>query len=192
MLSETKNDLLRDLGLEDLQSDSLEQLIKGDSRYIKDLRMNLSGFSRSKYLNAKEVALISLAIANNNGNRALEKAFSQKAREAEASEEEIAEALACASLLAANNVLYRFRHFVGKESYEKMPIGLRMQIMMKPVLGKELFELISTAVSAVNGCQACVQAHEASLLGHLESSEGRIFDAVRLAAVITSLGKIIY
>jgi alkyl hydroperoxide reductase subunit D len=63
--------------------------------------------------------------------------------------------------------------------------------MVKPVGGKEFFELISLALSAVNGCKMCVKSHEASLI-ELGSKEERIFEAVRLAAVITSLAKIVY
>jgi alkyl hydroperoxide reductase subunit D len=66
-----------------------------------------------------------------------------------------------------------------------------MNIMGRPVSGKEFFELISLAVSAVNGCEMCVSAHEASLI-ELGSKEDRIFEAVRLASVITSVSKIIY
>jgi alkyl hydroperoxide reductase subunit D len=66
-----------------------------------------------------------------------------------------------------------------------------MNIMARPVTGKEFFELISLAVSAVNGCEMCVKAHEASLI-ELGAREERIFEAVRLAAVITSLSKVIY
>ncbi|MCP4443425.1 MAG: alkylhydroperoxidase [Aureispira sp.] len=191
MSIETKNDLLKDLGLEDLSTPTLDALIEGESRYVKDLRMSLSGIRRSKELNAKEQALIALAIANNNHNKVLEAAFQKKAEAEGASKAEVAEALACTSLLSANNVLYRFRHFMGKETYDRMPAGLRMNIMMNPVLGKEFFELMSTAISAVNGCEACVRSHESSLL-KLDSKEKRIFDAVRLAAIITSLGKVIY
>ena len=51
-----------------------------------------------------------------------------------------------------------------------MPGKIKMNIMMKPVLGKEFFELMSLAVSAVNGCEMCVNAHENSLK-QLESTE---------------------
>jgi alkyl hydroperoxide reductase subunit D len=57
-------------------------------------------------------------------------------------------------------------------------------------LGKEFFELLSTAVSAVNGCQMCVTSHEKALLGH-GTTKQRIHDAVRLAAVIKSIAVII-
>ncbi len=192
MLNETLKDLLNDLGLEEnYNNPSLEMLLKGDSKYIRDLRMNVKGFWKSKELSEKEAHLISVAIANNNNNLVLESSFSAKAKEAGATEAEIADAIACASLLTVNNVMYRFRHFMGKESYEQMRAGLRMNIMLNPVLGKEFFELVSLAVSAVNGCEQCVKSHEASVL-HLGSSESRIFEAVKLASVISSLGKIIY
>jgi alkyl hydroperoxide reductase subunit D len=66
-----------------------------------------------------------------------------------------------------------------------------MNIMMNPVLGKEFFELVSLAVSAVNGCEMCVKSHEQSVL-QAGSSEQRIWDAIRLASIITSLSKIVY
>jgi lipoyl-dependent peroxiredoxin subunit D len=74
----------------------------------------------------------------------------------------------------------------GVEYYEKTPAGLRMNVMMNPVLGKELFELMSLAVSAVNGCERCVTSHESSVKQH-GASEAKIYDAIRLAGVIKSL-----
>jgi len=192
MLNETLKDLISDLGLpESYNNPSLSLLIEGDSKYLRDLRMNVKGFVKSKDLSEKEVYLISVAIASNNRNASLEVAYADKAIVAGASKAEVADAVACASLLTANNVLYRFRHFAGKESYEQMRAGLRMNIMLNPVLGKELFELLSLVVSAVNGCEQCVRSHEASLIG-LGTSEARIFEAIKLASVVTSLGKVIY
>jgi len=192
MLNETLKDLLIDLGLEENYSNqSLDMLLVGDSKYLRDLRMNLKGFWKSKDLSEKEAHLISVAIANNNGNFCLEKAFSAKAELSGATKAEIADAIACASLLTINNVMYRFRHFTGKESYEQMRAGLRMNIMLNPVLGKEFFELVSLCVSAVNGCEQCVKSHEASLIS-LGTSESRVFEAIKLSSVICSLGKVIY
>jgi alkyl hydroperoxide reductase subunit D len=72
-----------------------------------------------------------------------------------------------------------------------MRAGLRMNIMLNPVLGKEFFELVSLCVSAVNGCEQCVKSHEASLIS-LGTSEARVFEAIKLSSVISSLGKVIY
>jgi alkyl hydroperoxide reductase subunit D len=61
-----------------------------------------------------------------------------------------------------------------------------MNVMMNPVLGKEFFELMSLVISAVNGCERCVTSHENSVKQH-GATEQRIYDAIRLAAVIKSL-----
>lgn len=190
-MEETLKDLLADLHLDDGQATpNLKQLVAGESKYLRDLRMNLKTLYKSAVLSEKEVNLLALAIAANNKNSALTAHYSTAARETEASEAEIAEAIACASLLSSNNVLYRFRHFVGKESYEQMRAGIRMNIMMSPATGKEFFELMSLAVSAVNGCEMCVRSHEASVL-EAGGSEARIWDAVRIAAVVTSADRVV-
>ncbi|MCP4123389.1 MAG: alkylhydroperoxidase [Bacteroidetes bacterium] len=191
MMEETRKDLFNDLHIEgDNSSRTIKQLVAGNCKYIRDLRMNLKGIYKSKVLSAKEVSLLALAIATTNKNETLRNTYTVKAREFESSDAEIAEAMACASLLSSNNVLYRFRHYVGKESYEAMRAGIRMNIMMSPVTGKEFFELMSLAVSAVNGCEMCVKSHEASVL-KAGGSEERIWDAVRIASIITSADRMI-
>jgi alkyl hydroperoxide reductase subunit D len=103
---------------------------------------------------------------------------------------DIAETAACTSLLNANNVFYRFRHYVEKESYNAMPAGIKMSVMGNPVLGKEFFELMSLVVSALNGCEMCVKSHEESVKNH-GATESRIFDAIRLGSLLKSLSVII-
>lgn len=191
-MNETIQEILAELGIQTEHTNAtLMHLGAVDSKYLRDLKMNVKSVLASESLNPKESYLLALAIATNNNNAILVSAFSAKAKEHEATEAEVADAQACASLLAANNVFYRFRHFVDKEFYNNAPARLRMNIMMNPVLGKEFFELVSLAVSAVNGCEMCVKSHEQSVL-HAGSSEQRIWDAIRLASVITSLGKIVY
>jgi len=175
----------------DYRSDSLDLLEEGKSRYVADLKLNFKNSFESEQLSKKEVALLGVALAVNASNRVLKGFFVANATEEGATEAEIAEAVACASLLSANNVLYRFRHFVNKEKYNEIPARIKMNIMARPVSGKEFFELVSLAVSAVNGCEMCVKSHENSLI-ELGSKEERIFEAVRLAAVITSVSKVIF
>ena len=66
-----------------------------------------------------------------------------------------------------------------------------MNIMMNPVTGKHLFELMSLAVSAVNGCEQCVKSHEASLIG-LGATEEQVWDAIRIASVVASYDRIVH
>ena len=190
-MEETKLDLLSDLHLDHThKSAALEQLVAGESKYVRDLRMNLKSIYKSKALSELEVSLLALAIASNAKNVALSNAYSTNAKSAGATDAHIAEAIACASLLSSNNVLYRFRHFVGKESYENMRAGIRMNIMMSPVAGKEFFELMSLAVSAVNGCDMCVKSHEASVI-EAGGSEERIWDAIRIASIVSSADRVL-
>ncbi len=190
--SETTQEFLDLIGTDkDYRSDSLDLLEEGKSRYITDLKLNFKTSFDSEQLSKKEVALLGVALAVNASNRILKQFFIAKATEESATEAEVGEAVACASLLSANNVLYRFRHFVNKEKYNEIPARIKMNIMARPVTGKEFFELISLAVSAVNGCEMCVKSHENSLI-ELGTSEARIFEAVRLGAVITSVSKVIF
>lgn len=190
--TETINELLQNLGINtDFRTDSLNLLEKGESKYLRDLKLNLSSTLTSEHLTAKECALLGLATAINNNNGPLAQYYTRAAEESDATPAETAEAAGCASLLASNNIFYRFRHFTKKEKYSQIPARIRMQIMMKPVTGKEFFELMSLAISAVNGCEMCVNAHEDSLI-KLGTAEERIFDAVRIASLVTSAGKVIY
>jgi alkyl hydroperoxide reductase subunit D len=175
----------------DYRTESLTLLEEGNSRYLRDLKLNFSSTLTSEHLSPKEIALLGISVAVNEKNNVLINFFKKFALDNETTVEEIAEAAACASLLASNNVFYRFRHFTQKEKYTQIPARIRMQIMMKPATGKEFFELMSLAISAVNGCEMCVNSHEDSLI-KLGTSEERIFDAVRLASIITATGKIVF
>ncbi|WP_394840353.1 carboxymuconolactone decarboxylase family protein [Pendulispora rubella] len=95
----------------------------------------------------------------------------------------VEDAKAAAALMAMNNVYYRFRHMIGKQSYSDKPARLRMNRLAAPATNKADLELFSLAVSAIHGCEMCVQAHEKTVLEH-GLSEDQVHDAVRLAATI--------
>jgi len=190
--TETINELLQTIGLDTTyRNASLSLLEKGESRYVRDLKLNFNSTLTSAHLSEKECALLGLATAVNNNNIPLVDFYTAYAERTGATAEDTAEAAGCASLLASNNIFYRFRHFTQKEKYTQIPARIRMQLMMKPVTGKEFFELMSLTISAVNGCEMCVNAHEDSLI-KLGTTEERIFDAVRIASLVTSFGKIIF
>ena len=188
VLNETFSKLLDAVKVEGYTpSDNAEALMNVEARYLKDLKINVGNvMSNAQYVSKKEAALLALSTAVNEKSAILQKGFTVLAKEESATLEEIAEVVAATSLMNANNVLYRFRHFLHKDSYDSMPAGIKMSIMANPVLGKEFFELLSLAVSALNGCEMCVASHEASVRQH-GGSEQRIFEAVRLAAVVKSL-----
>lgn len=159
------------------------------SKYLRNLKLNLKSTLKSDYLSEKELLLMALALSANSKSPVLSQSFLSQCIQSGVSQEEIGDTLACASLMAANNVFYRFRHFMQDEKYNSTPARFRMNIMMNPAIGKELFELISLAVSAVNGCEMCVRSHEQSLR-EMGCSQERIFDAIRLASIIESSSRI--
>ena len=186
--NETIAGFFQDLGIDANHSSApLSSMVAVNSKFLRDLKLNVSGMLNSKNLTKKEAYIIALSIAANEKHDALISAFDTLARKEGATDEEIAETHACVSIMNVNNVFYRFRHFMGGvEYYDKTPAGLRMSVMMGPTLGKGLFELISLVISAVNGCERCVTSHEHSVKEQ-GASEPRIYDAVRLGAVIKGL-----
>ncbi len=192
MRDETITSLLGELELPaDHAGKAIDLLGAVESRFTRDLKLNLKAVLKSQHIDPKGSALIALSVAINQKNGPLIAFFTDLAKKEGASEAEIAEMAAVAGMMATNNVLYRFRHFSGKTKYNELRAGLRMNSMMSPVTGKEFFELLSLVISAVNGCEQCVKSHEASLIG-MGTTEERIFDAVRIASVIAGLDRIVH
>src|SRR4051812_20756016 len=189
--NETLGRILDDFNLREAElSTGLGLLAETDSKYLRDLRINVSNALAYPNLNKKESYLISLAVGINEKNEKLVKAFTALAEKEGATNAEIGELHSLASLMNINNVFYRFRHYTQKEYYNNTPAGIKMSIMMNPVLGKEFFELVSLAISAVNGCEMCVNAHEQSVKQH-GATEARIYDAIRLSAVIKGFSTLV-
>lgn len=69
-------------------------------------------------------------------------------------------AKSAASVMAMNNVYYRFVHFVSNPEYKTMPARLRMNWLGNPRVDRAHFELWALAVSAINGCGACMDAQK--------------------------------
>jgi lipoyl-dependent peroxiredoxin subunit D len=186
--NETFTNLLNDLQIPGYSpSATAQQLLQVESKYIKDLKINVSNvLNNTQYLNKKEVLLLAYAVAVNEKFDLLKDTFQAQAQEAGATDAELAEIVSCTSLMNANNIFYRFRHFMQKDFYTNTPAGIKMSIMVNPVLGKEFFELVSLVISSINGCEMCVTSHEQSILQH-GGSESRILEGVKLGAIIKSL-----
>lgn len=185
--NETLNNLAEDLGVEvSALSPALVQFAETGHRYLKDLRINLKNALGFAQLSRKESLMIAFAVAVNDRTEMHIEILGNLARNAGMQPEEEAEIKACVSLLNINNVFYRFRHFTQKEYYQQTPAGIKMSIMMQPVLGKEFFELLSLCISALNGCEMCVNAHEQALI-QAGTTEARIYDAMRCSAIFRGL-----
>ena len=150
----------------------------------RDTRLNLQTVFEQSTLTAAQRWGVAIASAVAARNPRLREALLEDGRAAVAAEV-VDDALAAASIMAMNNIYYRFRHMIGKESYGQMPARLRMQRIAKPATNKPDFELFCLAVSAINGCEMCIRSHEEAVIAGGITPE-QIHDAVRLASVINA------
>jgi alkyl hydroperoxide reductase subunit D len=97
---------------------------------------------------------------------------------------------AAASIMGMNNIYYRFLHLVEDPEYAQMPARLRMNVIGNPGIDKQDFELLSLAVSAINGCGTCVASHERTLRKHGLGREA-VQSAVRIAATIHAVARVL-
>ncbi len=148
----------------------------------KDVKLNLQSVLQGGSLSPAQRWGVAVASAVASRNPRLCEAVLADAR-AEVEPAVIEDACAAAAIMAMNNVYYRFRHMVGKPAYAQKPARLRMNRLVKPASNKADFELFSLAVSAINGCEACIQSHESVVVeGGL--ADEQVHDAVRIAATI--------
>jgi lipoyl-dependent peroxiredoxin subunit D len=162
--------------------DALEQLRAAIPDPAKDIRLNLQAVLRGGSLSEPQRWGVAAAAAVAARHPRLREAVLAAASTA-AGAAVVEDARAAASLMAMNNVYYRFRHMVGKPIYGEKPAGLRMNRLMQPATNRVDFELMSLAVSAINGCETCVRAHEKTVTdGGLTADQ--VNDAVRIAATI--------
>lgn len=96
-------------------------------------------------------------------------------------------AKSAAATMAMSNVLHRTRHLLSDPEYGKLPAGLRMNVLGDRGVPRADFELWALAVSALNGCGRCLDAHERALRGAGASRE-TVQEAIRIASVIQAVG----
>jgi alkyl hydroperoxide reductase subunit D len=162
--------------------EALERLRAAIPDAAKDIRLNLGAVLRGGALTESQRWGVAAAAAVAAGHPGLRAAILAAAATA-AGPAVVEDAKAAAALMAMNNVYYRFRHMVGKPVYGEKPAGLRMNRLVQPATSRADFELMALAVSALNGCEMCVRAHEKAVTdGGL--TPDHVNDAVRIAATI--------
>lgn len=164
---------------------SVENLKNALPEYAKDLKLNLASLAVEPALTEQQRAgtFVVAALASRSPTviEALAAEFEPKlsgpARDA---------ARAAAAIMAMNNIYYRFVHLVSAPDYKSMPAKLRMNVIGRPGVDKADFELWSLAVSAINGCGMCVDAHERELRKAGVGTE-TVQAVVRIAAVVHAI-----
>ncbi|HEX8912710.1 MAG TPA: carboxymuconolactone decarboxylase family protein [Humisphaera sp.] len=160
--------------------EALEALRQTFPDYAKDIKLNLPAVLTDSSLSTDQRWGVAVASAIACNSAALKEATLADARK-HVEPKVLEDAAAAAVLMAMNNIYYRFRHMVDKPAYGQKPPRLRMNRIMQPTTTKVDFELYSLAVSAIHGCELCVQAHEKALMGH-NVTEDQVNDAIRIAA----------
>ncbi len=168
-----------------IEARSIEQVRDALPDYARDLKLNLGSVltaNGAPGLNEKQIWSIALASAIAARNTKFARSVEAQSR-AHLADLDIEGAKAAAAIMGMNNIYYRFLHLVEDGEYQTMPARLRMNVIANHGIDKLDFELISLAVSAVNGCGLCVTSHEKKLRSHDVSREA-IQSAVRIAATV--------
>jgi alkyl hydroperoxide reductase subunit D len=165
---------------------TLEELIETIPSYAKDLKLNFSSVVRQQTDLSEQQAwgtIVAATVASRN-QQLVAAALEEGA--AHLSPEALEAAKAAAAIMGMNNIFYRFQHLASNEKYRTMRAGLRMNVMRTHGIDPLDFELWSLAVSAINGCGACVDSHEKTLR-EKGIDEEKVLAAVRIASVVHAL-----
>lgn len=156
--------------------------------YAKDLKLNIGALLKETILSDQQKYGCFLACAYAIGqpdvvrsiNAECDKVLSLAAKKA---------ARSAAAIMSMNNVYFRAIHIMQDQSYAEMPAKLRMNAIGSPGIEKADFELFSMAVSAVNGCGLCMDAHEKEMREHGVTPE-QIQASLRIAAVVNGASRV--
>jgi alkyl hydroperoxide reductase subunit D len=160
---------------------SIENLKSRMPEYAKDIKLNLSSLAADETLSKQQHWGTFLAAALAGRNPDVIREIETEAAQHLTPEAQTA-ARAAAAIMAMNNIYYKFTGMMG-EDYRNLPAKLRMNVIGNPGVDKVDFELWSLAVSAINGCQFCVQSHEKKVRADGLSLE-QVQTAVRIASVV--------
>ncbi len=167
----------------------LEALLATVPDYAKDLKLNLQNVLRQAELTPQQAWGTAVASAIATRNAVLTRTLTDEAAR-QISPEAVNGAKAAAAIMGMNNIYYRFQHLSSNEKYRTIPARLRMQVIRNHGSDPVDFELWCTAVSAINGCGACVDSHE-HVLREKGVSEETILAAIRIASVVHALGPVL-
>lgn len=163
---------------------NMDTIKNGIPEYAKDIKLNISSLLNEETLTAQQLWGCVLACALAGRNADVIRAATTEAAQHLSPEAQTA-AKAAASIMAMNNVYYKFVGMSANAEYKTMPAKLRMNVIANPGVDKGDFELWSLAVSAMNGCKYCVDAHEQQLKAH-NMGANEIQTAVRIASVMAA------
>jgi lipoyl-dependent peroxiredoxin subunit D len=170
-----------------MKVNSVETLREQLPDYARDIKLNLGAVltpEGAPDLSEKQIWMVALASAY-----ATKVPVLWRAIEADAanylSESEQRAARSAATLMAMNNVYYRFVHLLGDAEIKRLPARLRMNGLATHGIAKFDFEAMSLAVSAINACGMCIESHVHELR-HQGATPLAVQSIARIAAVLAA------
>jgi alkyl hydroperoxide reductase subunit D len=169
---------------------SLDALRERLPAYAKDISLNLSSLAAETLLSDQQKWGAFVASAHAVGQPDVIRAVEAAAIDAGLSVEALTAAKAAAAIMGMNNVYYRSLHLLSNGEYKTLPARLRMNVLANPGVDKADYELWCTTVSAINGCGACLDAHEEELKKRGVPNT-QIQAALRIGAVVNAVSRAI-
>src|SRR5438128_9064997 len=168
---------------------NLEELLETVPAYARDLKLNFASLKQQPDLNEQQTwgTIVAVAVASRNAELT-QAALAEAATHLSGPALEAAKG--AAAVMGMNNVYYRFLHLASNPNYRSIPARLRMNIIRSHGIDPVDFELWCAAVSAINGCAACVDSHE-KVIREKGMSQASVLSAIRLAAVIHGLATVL-
>ena len=168
---------------------TLEALLECLPAYAKDLKLNLDMVLRQPELTPLQLWGTAVASAAASRNAGLLETITAEAAKV-LDPPMLNAALSANAIMGMNNVYYRFLHLVGHEKYATIPSRLRMNAIRTHGAPPVDFELWCVAVSAINGCGQCMEAHD-RVVREKGLSEESVLAAVRIASVIHAVATVL-
>jgi len=168
---------------------SIEDLRQTIPEYAKDLRLNLGTVLSQPELSKQQLWGTALACAHAAGNVDTLETIAEEAKQ-HLDETAYNAAQSAAAIMAMNNVYYRTLHLASNKEYGTLRAGLRMNVLRTHGSNPVDFELWCLAVSAINGCGACVDSHE-KVVREKGLGADQVLAAFRIASVIHAVARVL-
>lgn len=167
---------------------ALEELKRLIPEFARDQKRNLDALLNSSTLSEQQRWGCILAAAMT-ANHHLVLGPARKEAQANLEARALEVVASCATVMTLNNYGFRAKHWLG-EDFEDIRFGLRNGVKLAPGVGQADYELWAITVSAVNGCEQCIQAHsrDAQIAG---VEKLQVWEAVKIAAVIQTIAQAI-
>lgn len=166
---------------------SIQALRSSLGAYAKDTKLNIgSVLSEEGSPGLTPVRIYGIALASSYATKQADVIAAVSSDAANIlSAEDIEGAKAAATIMAMNNIYYRFVHLSSDKEYATLPAALRMNVIANPGIDHTDFELMSLAVSAITGCGMCIDAHVKQAEKNGVSKQG-VQSCIRIASVVNA------